>query len=292
MKNLLEKYKSPVGAHLKGIPLRLDTTVSLKNKKGITLIALVITIIILLILAGVTLSIVFNGGLMEKSQEAVDTYSEEQARESLMLAIVNHKFSQYTNEKENFEECVAAEGGTAEHNEEEKTYKVNIKGYEFTVDEETWEILGGNKEENQTPVTPQEPVTPIPPTTVGKDNTEGTTHTKIGSGDYAYNNPVIPAGFETVETTGATWADANSDGIVDGWDNGLVIQDGSGNQFVWVPVDGTDVTYGYHYSVGSTGSTSSEQSLPSGILDNNNDKDKENDQITTYGGFYIARYEA
>ena len=34
----------------------------LKRKSGITLVALIITIIILLILAGVSLSFVFNGG--------------------------------------------------------------------------------------------------------------------------------------------------------------------------------------------------------------------------------------
>ena len=46
----------------------------LKSSKGITLVALVITIIILLILAGVTLSIVFNDGLIGKSQNAVEKY--------------------------------------------------------------------------------------------------------------------------------------------------------------------------------------------------------------------------
>ena len=35
-------------------------------EKGITLIALVITIIVLLILAGVTLNLVINGGLLNK----------------------------------------------------------------------------------------------------------------------------------------------------------------------------------------------------------------------------------
>ena len=40
----------------------------LKNKSGITLVALIITIIILLILAGVSLSFVFNGGILDKAQ--------------------------------------------------------------------------------------------------------------------------------------------------------------------------------------------------------------------------------
>lgn len=57
----------------------------LKSSKGITLVALVITIIVLLILAGVTLSIVFNDGLIEKSQNAVDKYSNAQDYENDLL---------------------------------------------------------------------------------------------------------------------------------------------------------------------------------------------------------------
>lgn len=57
----------------------------LKSSKGITLVALVITIIILLILAGVTLSIVFNDGLIDKSQNAVDKYSNAQDAENHLL---------------------------------------------------------------------------------------------------------------------------------------------------------------------------------------------------------------
>ena len=43
-------------------------------ENGITLIALVLTIIILLILAGVTINIVINGGLINKSETAVEKY--------------------------------------------------------------------------------------------------------------------------------------------------------------------------------------------------------------------------
>ena len=44
------------------------------KERGITLIALVITIIVLLILAGVTLNIVLHTGIIDNSQKAVDTY--------------------------------------------------------------------------------------------------------------------------------------------------------------------------------------------------------------------------
>jgi predicted PurR-regulated permease PerM len=53
--------------------------------KGITLIALVITVIILLILAGVTINMVFDGGIIEKAQNAVDKYNEAAKNEQEAL---------------------------------------------------------------------------------------------------------------------------------------------------------------------------------------------------------------
>ena len=52
------------------------------NEKGITLIALIITVIILLILAGTAISIGVNGGdLFEKAQNAVELYNSKVAEE-------------------------------------------------------------------------------------------------------------------------------------------------------------------------------------------------------------------
>lgn len=99
-----------------------------------------------------------------------------------------------------------------------------------------------------------------------------------------YNNPVIPAGFIAVNTDVASWA--LSSGVPAGWNNGLIIQDASGNQFVWVPVNGTyakDFTFPSYY--GATSSNTSDDTLPSGVT-------SESAQITVYKGFYIARFEA
>ena len=43
--------------------------------------ALIITIIVLLILAGVSLSFVFNGGILDKSQQAVNDYQKAASEE-------------------------------------------------------------------------------------------------------------------------------------------------------------------------------------------------------------------
>ena len=68
----------------------------LKNKNGITLVALIITIIVLLILAMVSISLVMNSGIITKSKDSVDKYSKEEIGEQLKLAYSEYQMSQYT----------------------------------------------------------------------------------------------------------------------------------------------------------------------------------------------------
>lgn len=62
----------------------------IKSNKGITLIPLIITVIILLILAVVSINLVMNDGVIGKSEEAVNKYSEEQMREKISLAYTDY----------------------------------------------------------------------------------------------------------------------------------------------------------------------------------------------------------
>ena len=55
----------------------------LKNKNGITLIALIITIIVMLILVGVTITVALNGGLFESATKAATETQKETERERL-----------------------------------------------------------------------------------------------------------------------------------------------------------------------------------------------------------------
>ena len=58
-----------------------------KLENGITLIALVVTIVVLLILAGITISLVFgSNGVIKKVQEANENTKIAQVREQLELA--------------------------------------------------------------------------------------------------------------------------------------------------------------------------------------------------------------
>ena len=129
-------------------------------EKGITLIALVITIIVLLILAGVTLRIVMNGGIISKSQTAVDKYTEESAREKLSVTVLAYKMGTLTGEageiegKKHLNEYITEIGGQLTEAEDSKYYEVELDGYLFWVDKETLEIISKG------------PSNPVPPTKI------------------------------------------------------------------------------------------------------------------------------
>ncbi len=66
------------------------------KNKGITLIALVITIVILIILAGVTINTILgNDGLLNRTKTAADEYNKQEATECMNLKITNCQMSKY-----------------------------------------------------------------------------------------------------------------------------------------------------------------------------------------------------
>ena len=69
---------------------------SYKSTKGITLVALVITIIILLILAGISISTLTNTGIFEKAKEAKQKSEEASAKEQSLLYGYEDELSKYT----------------------------------------------------------------------------------------------------------------------------------------------------------------------------------------------------
>lgn len=71
----------------------------LKENKGVTLVALVITIIVLLILAGVTLSMVMgNGGIFTKANNASEQTNVASAKDAVRLATLEAVSDQYNND--------------------------------------------------------------------------------------------------------------------------------------------------------------------------------------------------
>lgn len=49
----------------------------LKSQKGITLVALVVTIVVLIILATISISVAINGGLIDKAEDAKEFYESQ-----------------------------------------------------------------------------------------------------------------------------------------------------------------------------------------------------------------------
>ena len=58
----------------------------MKKKEGITLVALIITIVVLLILTMVSINLVINSGIINKTKVIVNKYSQEEMQEQLKLA--------------------------------------------------------------------------------------------------------------------------------------------------------------------------------------------------------------
>ncbi len=68
-------------------------------------------------------------------------------------------------------------------------------------------------------------------------NTEAIGNGTINGGTPNTNNPIIPRGYIPINTGSATWGDGTSSPAQSSVDNGLVIKDSKGNEWVWVPVE-------------------------------------------------------
>lgn len=75
---------------------------TLKNKQGITLVALVVTVIVLLILAGVTItSLLGDDGIIQKAQQAANTMNEAIEIEQAKINDLQEQLNNVVNEDQN-----------------------------------------------------------------------------------------------------------------------------------------------------------------------------------------------
>ena len=75
----------------------------IRKNRGITLISLVVTIIVLLILAGITINMLFgDNGLLNKTKEATEEYSKSEARERVELLLSEYTIEKATGENTDF----------------------------------------------------------------------------------------------------------------------------------------------------------------------------------------------
>ncbi len=120
----------------------------LKNRadKGITLVALVITIIILLILAGITLvSLLGENGLLKKVSKASEEDKYARAEEKVKLAVMASYDETGSLNKELLKQNVnQIEGLYEKVDKVEFDLKIVVDGYNFTI-KETGEVIRRGK---------------------------------------------------------------------------------------------------------------------------------------------------
>ncbi len=131
------------------------------EKKGITLVALVITVIILLILAGVSINLIGGSrGIFSKATQAVDLTKYKAAEESVNLAVIasygslgkieNNELKKNLLAIEGFENMQSSSGNEIVEEIQNTDFPLNIQitGYEFTI-EQTGLVISNF--ENNTP---------------------------------------------------------------------------------------------------------------------------------------------
>lgn len=110
-----------------------------KNNKGITLIALIVTIIVLLILAGVTIvTLTGDNGLITKANEAKTVTEEAKLKDEVQLAFIEYEADRHTNPQANLENNLKSifekmyGTGNITVSKSGKNYKVNVKNSKTT----------------------------------------------------------------------------------------------------------------------------------------------------------------
>ena len=106
-----------------------------QKEKGITLIALVITIIVLLILAGVTIAAVGGeNGILKNAGEAKEESERGDAEDEIKLALNEWQIERYTGNK-TIEDFLSEKfGGVVDNGDD--TYTIEKGGYEAKIDKE------------------------------------------------------------------------------------------------------------------------------------------------------------
>ncbi|MCI8759588.1 MAG: hypothetical protein HFJ34_00395 [Clostridia bacterium] len=266
------------------------------TNKGITLIALVITIIVLLILAGITIAtLTGENGILNKANTAKEKTQEETAKEKVEIAVMGSYGTDgklnYEELKENLDKVDGIIGVPNNITQESFPLEVNVDGYKVIIEKNgtiTIEKAGNI------------------PLTIEQAKEEGKVldeNNPVTITDKYNNKIVIPEGFKIAE-------DSAED--VTG---GIVIEDESnletkGSQFVWIPIgeiNGADeVTKTINlnrYSFATDGTPTAQgeniiqndyQELKSSTYGNMTAKDIDEfkSSVLKNGGYYIGRYEA
>ncbi len=235
----------------------------MKKQKGITLIALVITIIILLILAGVSIAMLTGeNGILKKAQLAKEITDQKQEEENDIL--------------KQYEKLLGVEGNAELPDNTETTEAGTIvklpNKWLTTIPDEV-------STDNGNIVIPSKKIANVYAVSDGAGNTVPVPYGfyyvggKVESGVVISDEVADKDKFKGQEDVPAG-ANYNNDGTVNQENSEL-----KGNQFVWIPCEAKDYTkinFGIQFSTGWDTWTNTGELIP----------------IEKYSGFYIGRYEA
>ena len=179
-----------------------------KGASGITLIALVITIIVLLILAAVSIAtLTGDNGILTKAQSAKTTNDKAEAEEEMKLLVADWQLEKKVNSSANLGDFLneKLEKGELDDVTDNKdgSYTIQRNGYEATISDE--DGLGDIAEV-------------VPPKEITFKNVNPEETNPAGS---------IPKGATVVEENGEELNDV---------DKGIVIRDKNNNEWVWIEV--------------------------------------------------------
>ena len=274
-----------------------------KSIKGITLVALVITIVILLILAGISIQAITNTGLFENAKRAVEESKYANAEEKVKMAVMASYDENASLNKDLLKDSLnKIDGINPKVTEVTWDLKVNVDGYEFTITEVGTVTCLGRKDQEKLPENskdnPQDAGTEVAVKDSWKMQTarhiktnDGSEVTEVEKVSTVYaisvgNGETVPVPYDFYYVggsidTGVIISD-NEDDKYDGKTDKTTHDYATklkGNQFVWIPCtinEYTKIDFGM-------------QNMASWDRETNT---AEEEQIEKYGGFYVGRYEA
>ena len=235
----------------------------MKKQRGITLIALVITIIVLLILAGVSIaSLTGENGILKKAHLAKEITEQKREEENTIL--------------KQYEELLGIEGNTELPDNTETTEAGTIvklpNNWLTNVPDEV-------STDNGSIVIPSKKIANVYAVSDGAGNTIPVPYGfyyvggAVNSGVVISDEAIDKNKFKGQEDVPAG-ASYNSDGTVNKENSEL-----KGNQFVWIPCEAKDyskINFGMQRATGWDTTTNTAELLP----------------VEKYSGFYVGRYEA
>ena len=125
--------------------MKKNLKIAKPNNKGITLIALVVTIVVLLILAGITITaLLSDGGIFNTAKRAQTVQDEAAIKEKVQIMLADAQLEKLVNNT-GLKAYLTSKGYTVTEDATAGAVTIPVDGYNVTIDEDTLEITGMTK---------------------------------------------------------------------------------------------------------------------------------------------------